>query len=68
MTELAERISVARALWLEIETLAVDHLDDELDSRIAIARLAILDVRDRVEQLRVLAELAQELDGDEARA
>lgn len=58
---LRARIRRARAGWLRIENAIVELGDEELDSRIAIARLAILDVADRVDQL-----LAPDLDFDEA--
>jgi hypothetical protein len=49
--ELLERLHLARAAWLEVEHLAGALEDDELEGRVACARLAILDVRDRAEQL-----------------
>lgn len=47
-----------RAHWLGVED-DVAGVDDELDQRIAVARLAILDCRDRLEQL-LAAELERE--------
>jgi len=40
----------ARTTWLAVEAAAGAH-DDELTQRVAIARLAILDAADRLDQL-----------------
>jgi hypothetical protein len=51
--QLQIRAALARArhVWLGIEETAVELGDEELDSRVAIARLAILDAADRLDQL-----------------
>jgi hypothetical protein len=54
---LRARTRRARAGWLRLEEEAVELGDEELDSRVAIARLAILDVADRLEQLCGLHDL-----------
>lgn len=48
--ELRARLSRARTGWLRIEDTAAGF-DDELDQRVAVARLAILDAADRLDQL-----------------
>jgi hypothetical protein len=58
---LADALHVARAAWLEVELLATEHADAELTGRVDCARLAILDVRDRLDQLRA-DDLAAELE------
>jgi hypothetical protein len=45
------RILAARTTWLQIERLAARIDDDELTGRVDIARLAILDAKDWLEQL-----------------
>jgi hypothetical protein len=55
--ELRARLVRARRGWLRIEDDAAG-LDEELDARVAIARLAILDVVDRVDQLLGAVEAA----------
>lgn len=57
--DLARRIARIRADYLDLERAADDGFDDELDGRVAIARLALLDVADRIDQLR---EIDLELD------
>jgi hypothetical protein len=52
--DLARRIAEARACWLDVERLADETADDELDGRVQIARLSILDAADRAQQLRDL--------------
>ena len=51
LSELAAMIAAARQAWLQIERAADELDDDELDQRIACARLAILDSADRAQQL-----------------
>ena len=50
---LPEHVAAARAALLQLEREAATLGDDELDGRVACARLALLDVGDRVAQLRV---------------
>jgi hypothetical protein len=54
---LRARLVRVRAGWLRIEDDAAG-IDEELDQRIAIARLAILDVVDRADQLLGVVEAA----------
>jgi hypothetical protein len=49
--ELHGRWADTRACWLDLERLAGLLDDEELNGRVACARLAMLDVRDRLEQL-----------------
>lgn len=51
LLELRARAVRARRGWFWIEQAAVDAGDQELDTRIAIARLALLDAIDRIDQL-----------------
>lgn len=48
--QLRARMTRARTGWLRIEDAAANH-DQELDERIACARLAMLDAIDRLDQL-----------------
>jgi hypothetical protein len=51
LVELALRMRVSRDRWLIIERKADDALDEELDRRVEMTRLMILDSIDRVDQL-----------------
>lgn len=51
LLELRARAARARRTWLRIEEAACGAGDEELDSRVAIARLALLDAIDRLDQL-----------------
>jgi hypothetical protein len=48
---LAARVGATRAAWRAIELEAEDLSDDELDLRVDAARLATLDVADRLDEL-----------------
>jgi hypothetical protein len=49
--ELATYVGATRAHWRAIEISADELLDDELSLRIDAARLAMLDVADRLDEL-----------------
>jgi hypothetical protein len=51
LLDLALRMRVSRDRWLIIERKADDALDEELDRRVEMTRLMILDSIDRVDQL-----------------
>lgn len=62
------RISEARTLWLEVER-AADEIDDhEFYLSISSARMAILDAKDRLEQLLTDPEPEADLEVDGALA
>jgi hypothetical protein len=67
-------VADARTRWLDIERLADHHADPDLTGWVEQTTLAMLAVRDRLEQLRgrdLVAELEQQLaaaDVDEAAA
>jgi hypothetical protein len=50
LLQLRASLARARKHWLAIEDDIAGH-DSELDQRVAIARLAILDAADRVDQI-----------------
>lgn len=49
MSELLDALTEARQVWRRVERAAAELDDDELQQRIAITRLAILDTRERAE-------------------
>jgi hypothetical protein len=51
--ELVARVRDARLDWLEIERLADELLDDDLDSDVDMTRVGILCTQDRLDQLIV---------------